>query len=370
VIKALHTTLPLPSKIRQIDGLQILRAVAVLLVAWLHSSEWLYPFSGKALPNFGVYGIDIFFVISGFIVSSVVLRNTGQPGAPAMWTFLLRRLVRIFPIYWVVALLRVVRLVHSHQFQLRGYLPALFLLPNPHSSEMRLLVDFSWTLMFEMFFYYTLALLLFWTVRRAIPASIALFCGAVIAGAFFDIKRPIWIILCNPMLLEFVFGAILAICYRRFGSRRRIGIAMVAGSVGASFLLLASSLPLMANGLQMIMMDAGVIERVMTWGVAALLLVGGVVFWSPSIETRLGRVVVVLGNASYSAYLMSAMVIEFTMRLLLKTVGGKPPLSVERVVIYQTIGTIAVFGVGWLCYQCIEWPMLRWLQARFLSRGA
>lgn len=134
-----------------------------------------------------------------------------------------------------------------------------------------------------------------------------------------------------------------------------------------TFLLLASPLPLIANGLQMIMMDAGVIARVMTWGVAALLLV---VFWSPSIETRPGRVVVVLGNASYSAYLASAMVIEFTMRLLLRIAGGKPPLSLGRVAVYQVSATAAVFCVGWLFYQFIEWPMLRWLQARLLPKTA
>jgi exopolysaccharide production protein ExoZ len=368
VIEALHTSLPLPSKIRQIDGLQVLRAVAVLLVAWLHTSQWLFPLSGRILPGFGIYGVDIFFVISGFIVCSIVLRTQEQPGIPSMWRFLLRRLIRIFPIYWFFALLRIIRLVLSHGFVLRYYLPALFLLPGLHSREMFLLVDFSWTMVFEMFFYYTLSVVLLFTVRRAVPVSIALFCSAVAAGRFIGIQRPVWVIVCNPILLEFVFGAFLALCYRRFGNRRKPGIAMVLVSVAASFYLLFSSFHV-ATGPQAIMGDDAVVARTMTWGVAALLLVGGVVFWSPSIQTQPGKIAVVLGNASYSAYLASAVVIEFTMRLLLKIAGGASPLPIGRVAIYQSIGVIAVFGAGWLCYQFIEWPMLRWLQARFVSKS-
>jgi peptidoglycan/LPS O-acetylase OafA/YrhL len=100
----IHTTLPLPAKIGQIDGLQILRAVAVLLVAWLHGGQMLGDWRVTELPHFGAFGIDIFFVISGFIMSSVLLRTKQAPGVHATWGFLKRRLIRIFPIYWVFAL--------------------------------------------------------------------------------------------------------------------------------------------------------------------------------------------------------------------------------------------------------------------------
>jgi hypothetical protein len=80
---SIHTTLPLPAKIGQIDGLQILRAVAVFLVAWLHAGQQLGDWRVAELPHFAAFGIDIFFVISGFIMSSVLLRTRQSPGIGA-----------------------------------------------------------------------------------------------------------------------------------------------------------------------------------------------------------------------------------------------------------------------------------------------
>lgn len=368
MIKALHTTLPLPSKINQIDGLQILRVVAVFLVAWLHCGQWLFPMAGRSLPTLGAFGIDIFFVISGFIVSSVVLRMRGNPGAGASWGFLKRRLIRIFPIYWFFCLLQIGRLLHNHQLFQRNYFPALFLLPGLRSVEGALLVAFSWTLIFEMFFYYTLGSALLVTVRRAVPAAIAAFCAVVVLGGIIGIQHPILPVVCNPIVLEFVFGCVLALVYRRFGRQKRMGIALLVLGSAASLWLGRFAPGAIANGPQMMFSGQGVMLRVMTWGFAALLVVGGMVFWSPLIHSRAGRFAVVLGNSSYSAYLGSGMAMEFAMRLIVKAGGQPVSLSIGRVAVYQTGGTIAVLAAGWLCYQFVEWPMLRWLQTRFLAK--
>ena len=74
------SALPMRSSVRQIDGLQMLRAVAVLLVVWCHTGQHLEAYHGRKFPGLNVFGIDIFFVISGFILSLVVLRNRGVPG--------------------------------------------------------------------------------------------------------------------------------------------------------------------------------------------------------------------------------------------------------------------------------------------------
>jgi peptidoglycan/LPS O-acetylase OafA/YrhL len=368
VSKALHTTLPLPSKLWQIDGLQVLRAVAVLLVAWFHAGLWMGPLAGVTLPTLGVFGIDIFFCISGFIVSSVVMRMEQEPGIGAAWSFLHRRLIRIFPIYWVFAVAGILRLALSHQLWLHDYVPAFFLLPGLEYPEVPLLVGFSWTMVFEMFFYYVLSLILLITVRRAVPISLAILSGAVLAGAFLDFRRPVWIVVCNPILLEFVLGALVALAYRRFGTRRRMGMVLVIIGALASLSLFAIPFPV-ANGLPMVMTAVAVKMRVATWGMAAVMIVGGVVFWSPSIKSRAGTLAVVLGNASYSAYLASALVIEFTMRLLIRLFGGRVPYPLARVATYQTVTVIMVFTVGWACYQFLEWPLLRWLQSKAKAAG-
>jgi exopolysaccharide production protein ExoZ len=292
-------------------------------------------------------------------MSSVLLRTQQVPGICATWGFLKRRLIRIFPIYWVFALLESARLLHAHGFFLRNYFPSFLLLPGlyPHYP---LIVGFSWTMVFEMFFYYVLATTLLFTVRWAVPVSIAFFGAAALLGQMIGVQHPVWITFTSPMLLEFIFGAIAAVALFHFGPRRRFGIAVLIVGVAASLYMRAHPEKGGAAGIDMMLSSVGAIRHVLTWGLAAMLIVSGVVFWSPSIQSLPGRIAVVLGNASYSAYLASPLVIEFTGRLLIK-LGRHATISEE--VLFQTVIVLVVFLVGWLSYQFVEWPMIRWLQA-------
>ena len=91
----------------KIEIVQGLRALAVLLVVWTHSIvAAAYHSDPKQatffhLKSFGACGLDIFFVISGFIVSLVASRAVAQ-NQPSARTFLSRRFTRIFPLYWIL----------------------------------------------------------------------------------------------------------------------------------------------------------------------------------------------------------------------------------------------------------------------------
>ena len=359
-ILALDTSLPLPAKIGQIDGLQILRAVAVVLVAWLHGGQTLGYWRVIELPHFGAFGIDIFFVISGFIMSLVILRTRQAPGTA--WSFLKRRLIRIFPIYWVFALLESARLLHGHAFFLQNYFPSFLLLPGLF-PRYPLVLGFSWTMIFEMFFYYVLAgILLLVTVKRAVPVSVAFFALAVLLGRVTGVGNPAWITFTSPILLEFAFGSIAALAFLRAGQRLIIGVAMLTVGVAISLYLRAYPQQGGAAGVDMVLSSAGAMRHVLTWGVSAALIVSGVVFWSPTTNSLPARIAVILGNASYSAYLASPLLIEFTGRLLMK-LGGRPTLGKE--VLFQFLLVVAVFLGGWLSYQLVERPMIRWLKAKY-----
>lgn len=89
------------------------------------------------------------------------------------------------------------------------------------------MIGLSWTLMFEMFFYAVMAAILLVTIRRAVPAIMTFFCLTPMIGMIVGLRLSHWIVLCNPILLEFVFGMIIALAYRRFGSRRSFGLPLV-----------------------------------------------------------------------------------------------------------------------------------------------
>jgi len=118
----------------------------------------------------------------------------------------------------------------------------------------------------------------------------------------------------------------------------------------------------------MIWADQGVYLRVATWGVLALVIVAGVVFWSPSMKSPLGQWSVLLGNASYSTYLVSALGLEFSARLFAK-LSHPAVRSLGNRIAFETFLLTAVMVVGYFCYILVEKPMLRALQNKLLRKS-
>lgn len=367
VRSGVHTGLPLPSRLGHIESLQVLRAVAVVLVAWAHVEQEIAPRGSTPRFDLGIFGIDIFFVISGFILSLIVLRSRSHRGPEAAWEFLKRRIIRIYPIYWFFVALTALRALHGHVPLGAQYLPSIFLLPSPGYPHQWLLVPIAWTLIFEMFFYYLLSVIQVATIKRAVPVLIGILCAAVAIGRFYSIRRPYLIVVMNPILLEFAFGACLALAFQRFGRQGKLGkILVAAGIVGAVLVKLYFDTG--AKSMQMIFTDGLVTHRAFTWGLAALALVAGGVLWSPRPDNSAWRTAVAIGDSSYSAYLASPLVLEFGTRAVLAVFGKYVVRSVIAAMLCRSLVAVIVLGVGWLSYQFIEWPMLRKLQALFHSR--
>ena len=357
----LHTELPLPAaNIKQIDGLQILRAVALVIVVWGHAGLPFLKDGLRPIPDFGIYGIDIFFVLSGFILSSVVLRTRKKPGPAVVKHFLLRRLVRIFPIYWVFCAIGVAQLIHRGQFSLGTYLPPLLLLPFPEYPHTHFIIDFSWTLVYEMYFYYLLSVVQMFTVRRAVQVLIGILTLSSLLPLVMDIRRPVLLVAGNPILLEFVFGAVVALAYKRWGQRRLLGIALMCVGVVASF----ASLRLPADGATTVIISEHYIHylRSFTSGIPATLLVAGTVFWLPQPKGLVGRVALFAGNASYSAYVASGLVLVEAARIFPHVLSSASLALTSVRVACQILLTLLAVVVGMIAYQYVEWPMLRRMQ--------
>jgi peptidoglycan/LPS O-acetylase OafA/YrhL len=83
-----------------LDGL---RGLAVLLVLWDHAPQTIFPESLASIgrtAHFGNFGVDLFFVLSGFLITRILLVER-EAGVPVRW-FLIRRAARIFPIYYLL----------------------------------------------------------------------------------------------------------------------------------------------------------------------------------------------------------------------------------------------------------------------------
>ena len=158
----------LPPQFNRFDGIQVLRLIAALLVVITHITFYNHERLDQNVNiwSFGAIGVDIFFVISGFIM---VATSGIYDGKPVYWKdFVKKRILRIVPMYWiatsikVLALLSVPAMVLHAELDISRIVMSYFFLPqfNP-AGRFEPLLGVGWTLIYEMFFYAFFALALF-----------------------------------------------------------------------------------------------------------------------------------------------------------------------------------------------------------------
>jgi peptidoglycan/LPS O-acetylase OafA/YrhL len=247
-------------------------------------------------------GVDIFFVISGFIIvhASASLFGTGAQGAG---TFLRRRLARIVPLYWIMTF-AFLAVLWAGRGAIHGaiggpaYIAASFLfLPWPRPDGlMEPALGLGWTLNYEMFFYAVFALFIALPRHRAL-ACVGFVLGLfVLAGQSVGFATPQLTFWSNPIILEFCAGMGLA--------------QLLAAGVGLP-VWLRLGLPLLAITALHFAPDPGA-SRAAVWGIPAVLLVAAAALAPiPATLSRPARAVVRLGDASYALYLVHPFVMRF-----------------------------------------------------------
>ena len=118
---------PSPGPIRRMPGLDGLRALAILAVVWHHAHP---GYAGWPISHNGFLGVDVFFVLSGFLITSLLLHEQQTTGAISLTQFYVRRSLRIFPLYYAVLAL----------------LAAYFALSKPSAQGLAFLSELPWHL--------------------------------------------------------------------------------------------------------------------------------------------------------------------------------------------------------------------------------
>jgi len=92
---------------RRDANLDLLRSIAIALVLLHHVSQYIItlPVSVHAFTRLGAYGVDLFFVLSGFLIGSLYFRELQQTGRVALLRFWGRRWLRTLPLYYFALLL-------------------------------------------------------------------------------------------------------------------------------------------------------------------------------------------------------------------------------------------------------------------------
>lgn len=351
------------------QSLQALRGFAALAVVAFHALAVERKYSGGdlLLPDFfilGQSGVDLFFVISGFVMVSVSTGRFGRSGETAR--FLWGRLSRIYPTYWfyffltLAVLLIKLAWVNSSQGAPVGLLSSFLLLPGDSP-----LVAVAWSLTHELWFYVVFALLLNFAEKWLLPSL--LLWGAVVATANLllataDLPAGLLIAL-HPFTLEFIAGALVAV----FVTGEYAARFSPAMSIGALVLVAVAGFPLLHR---FDLLDGFGLIRA-----GAVGILYGVLVLSLATLERAGRLVIprfpsFLGDVSYTIYLSHVLVLSAIGRLWAMTDPAPASLLDNLLVCLLMLAAVVVYG--WAGYRFVEAPVLRvshQLRSRWFDRS-
>ena len=330
-------------------SLQVYRAFAALGVVFYHLQCFLESIGGAANTPFRVFGLPFsrgcwfFFVLSGFLMAQQV-----DAGSGSGW-FLGRRLVRIYPSYWLaVAGVILLRVLAFGAVSMAGLLGGMTLLPMQGLPSIeRYPLGIEWTLIFEVFFYAVCAVFANRWLRSYFGIFLVAWMVAVVArwapAAMLPSASHLPL---SPYNLLFATGGLTYYLWRAYAARPRVLVTagISAGVVGFSAAWPLYDLPLVGF--------AGV-------GFAGLILVG--MAWDQRRGYAAGRTGFLerLGDRSYGLYLVHAPIIITVLIEARYVLGWKTTTPVGLLAL-----TLAL-AIGW-CYGSLDLIIYRHCK-RFVS---
>jgi exopolysaccharide production protein ExoZ len=324
------------------------------MVVVFHVTQLWGAHVGKADGTWlnGMSGVDIFFVISGFVMT-VSSRGKGHKRHPAR-DFMERRLVRLVPMYWLMTALMLLKAyavwlrpdmknVGPHAVLTFGYFVAsLFFFPYRNSLGLvQPILSVGWTLTYEMFFYLLFACALALRVsevRILAPIMIALAAFGIWHGSF----GPAIGVLASPLLLEFLAGVLIA---RMVEAGWRMP-AVMATAIGVMSAVAILVLPVnFLFGIEWL-----------TRGSFAVLLVLSAVMLETKVAHKVPKWAELIGDASYSLYLVHLLLFS----VIVKVAIGLGLLALGASSVGGEVETLLLFVVPSIVFSL---ALYRWVEA-------
>ncbi|MGI8582240.1 MAG: acyltransferase family protein [Chitinophagaceae bacterium] len=302
---------------KNLQLIQLLRGIAALLVVLLHTtvncnemfnSDFLFNFF-----KFGGAGVDIFFVLSGFIITYTNDRFIGK--ANHFSSFIRRRFVRIYPTYWIIIsfflLIQILlpAFYRTHfSFDPKNILSTYLLFPG------HIMVNgVSWTLSYEIFFYLLFSLS-FFLLKKTGSFYIAILYAVIIillpvSGYNFETGNSWLSFITYPMNVEFFMGVLAAVLIPKISNKIAIPL-IITGSI--TFLISAICYNLNYY------LVTNTFNRVLLFGIPAFLLITGLVKYELANKIKVFAICLMLGEASYSLYLIHLPIVVASFKILSK----------------------------------------------------
>ena len=359
-----------PIERTRLDNIQALRGIAALAILFYHLALFIRVGVFKGQSGFpagawdqGWAGVDLFFVISGFIM--VWTTQSIKTGLSTAGGFLWRRVTRIYPLWWLCAGIMAIYFFIAYgmpaapdrvdgagqawQFALKSF--ALW------PQDVPPLLGLGWTLIHEMWFYLIFALLLILprkTLIIGLVAWAALTLGHYLAFGAVEVSKPVWKLITSPLTLEFIGGALIAkLVLARFNISKDLAWPILILGVIWVFFAMSFNMRFAAEDHHFV--------RAIIYGPAMMVIVWASTALTLSGELKTPNWLVRLGDWSYSLYLIHYIVL-IAMKRILRMTGLDELSGVIPIIIFGVLAFILSIAAAGILHHTVERPLIKRLR--------
>lgn len=352
----------------KLESLQIARAISATMVVFHHivrsytvnaPDGWTAPslFDYPAIYNKLAIGVDIFFVLSGFIM--VYVCEPYVTKTKPVRDFITRRFIRIYPSYFIVTtaiviLMIIPRLlwqVYNPDLKIFRLIGSYTLFPTFNAEgNVAPILGAGWTLSYELYFYvlFAISVLLF---RRYFLIGLALSMAAIgLAASALAPTSSIVAFLQNSIIIEFLMGCAIAWLFKR-GATLKAPLTWIALSI-----FISSVAP---------NQELNSPFRFLYWGIPAALFISALVQLDRLEVIKWPKSILIIGDSSYAIYLIHIpLIYQFSWRVSgLSGISNSHGIIVSIAILLFSV-TIIALGVAYFAF--IERPMTRFLILKLL----
>ncbi len=343
-----------------LSSLQVLRGFAASLVVFHHAARaftanWpadaappsFWIFSSERIVGVGAIGVDIFFLISGFIMVFVspAYVNRKKPARD----FIIRRTIRVYPMYAIATLLIIaIAFLRFYRHSSIDTLPPIslsriagafaFVPTFDENGNVQPILGVGWTLFYEMFFYLCFAAVVAILRRRIVGPLAVVFCSVNALAWIFGGEDAISKFFGNTIVFEFLFGCAIGSLFQR-----------QAITAAYAWPVLFIGLGLMIAGSAVAFPESA---RFVFWGVPSMIVLLSCLKLELA-HIKCPRILLLLGDASYSVYLFHVIVIYESRDIARKLID----LSRFPGDLIVTVFAILAIISGTIVYRLVEAPL-------------
>ncbi len=311
----------------------MLRAFAVILVIYNHSMLMVlghgftqsYQVHFLHLNHWTSIGLDLFFVISGIIMSRVTYSYSLTPNG--WFNFLLKRLIRIIPLYWLVsAFVYGQRMAINHPMAPEEILKTILFFPIFGAKNTVFpIVGQGWSLTYELYFYFLIVLLLCIKPKKLLPFLLLILGSMSIIGFFTNPQDHFLQFLFSPILFEFGLGVGIGLMYshlpeiptqKRLNKERFFSLMITL----FGFILMTSTLFFdcikISDPSLVTINNVLAFQRSIIWGIPCTIFSLGILLIEKYFFYQIPKIWIRIGDASFSGYLIHILVIAMISKLM------------------------------------------------------